>query len=177
MRAADIRRPFLEFFRARDHRIVPSSSLVPDDPAAPLLTTAGMVQFIPYFTGQKPIEFPRAASCQKSARTTDIEFVGLDARHQTFFEMLGNFSFGDYFKSEAIRWAYELATQGFGLDPARIWVTVYSEDDEAARIWHEEVGFPEERIVRRGRDDNFWWMGVPGPGGPSSEMFYDRGPA
>ena len=177
MRAADIRRTFLEFFRALDHRIVPSSSLVPDDPSAPLLTTAGMVQFIPYFTGRKPIDFPRAASCQKSARTTDIEIVGLDARHQTFFEMLGNFSFGDYFKSEAIRWAWDLSTQGFGLDPGRIWVTVFEADDEAARIWRDEVGLPAERIVRRAREDNFWWMGVAGPGGPSSELFYDRGPA
>jgi len=177
MKAADIRRTFLEFFRARDHRIVPSSSLVPDDPAAPLLTTAGMVQFIPYLSGKKPLDFPRAASCQKSARTTDIELVGLDARHQTFFEMLGNFSFGDYFKSEAIRWAYELVTQDFGMDPSRLWVSVYEEDDEAARIWGEEVGFPEERIIRRGKEDNFWWMGVAGPGGPCSEIFYDRGPA
>jgi alanyl-tRNA synthetase len=175
MRAADIRRTFLEFFRARDHRIVPSSSLVPDDPSAPLLTTAGMVQFIPYFTGRKPIEFPRAASCQKAARTTDIDLVGTDARHQTFFEMLGNFSFGDYFKAEAIRWAWELSTEGFGLEPDRIWVTVFASDDEAAELWRAYV--PAERIVRRGRDDNFWWMGVPGPGGPCSELFYDRGPA
>jgi alanyl-tRNA synthetase len=177
MRTADIRRTFLEFFRERDHKIVPSSSLVPEDPNAPLLTTAGMVQFIPYLSGQKPIEFPRAASCQKSARTTDIDIVGLDARHQTFFEMLGNFSFGDYFKSEAIRWAWELSTGPFGLDPHRIWVTVYEDDDEAARIWREEVGIPEDRIIRRNAEHNFWWMGVPGPGGPCSELFYDRGPA
>src|SRR5437870_1692471 len=177
MRAADIRRTFLDFFRARDHRIVPSSSLVPDDPTAPMLTTAGMVQFIPYLSGKKPVEFPRAASCQKSARTTDIDVVGLDARHETFFEMLGNFSFGDYFKSEAIRWAWELSTDGFGLEPDRIWASVYEEDDEAARIWREEVGVPAERIVRLGHDDNFWWMGVPGPGGPCSELYYDRGPA
>ena len=178
MRVADIRRTFLEFFRARDHRIVPSSSLVPDDPEAPLLTTAGMVQFIPYLSGKKPIEFPRAASCQKSARTTDIEVVGTDARHMTFFEMLGNFSFGDYFKEDAIRWAWELSLEGFGLDPDRIWVTVFDEDEEAARIWREGVELPEERIVRRPRppDDNFWWMGIPGPGGPSTELFYDRGP-
>jgi alanyl-tRNA synthetase len=176
MKAADIRRTFLEFFRARDHRIVPSSSLVPDDPEAPLLTTAGMVQFIPYFAGKKPIEFPRAASCQKSARTTDIEVVGNDARHLTFFEMLGNFSFGDYFKSDAIRFAWDLSVEGFGLEPDRIWVSVYEKDDEAARIWREEIGVPEERVVRLGKDDNFWWMGVAGPGGPSSELYYDRGP-
>ena len=176
MRTADIRRTFLEFFRARDHRVVPSSSLVPEDPQAPLLTTAGMVQFIPYLSGKKTPDFLRAASCQKSARTTDIEIVGLDARHMTFFEMLGNFSFGEYFKSEAIAWAYELATQGFGMEPDRLWVTVYQDDDEAARIWRDEVGFPADRIIRRGKEDNFWWMGVPGPGGPCSEMYYDRGP-
>ena len=174
MRTADIRRSFLEFFRARDHRIVPSSSLIPDDPTAPLLTTAGMVQFIPYLTGRQTPEFPRAASCQKSARTTDIEIVGTDARHLTFFEMLGNFSFGDYFKEDAIRYAWELSLEGFGLEPDRIWATVYEADDEAARIWRDFL--PAERIIRRGRDDNFWWMGVPGPGGPSSELFYDRGP-
>jgi alanyl-tRNA synthetase len=177
MKAADIRRIFLDFYRARDHRVVASSSLVPDDPEAPLLTTAGMVQFIPYLSGKRVPEFPRATSCQKSARTTDLEEVGLDARHQTFFEMLGNFSFGDYFKSEAIPWAYELVTKEYGLDPGRLWVSVYEEDDEAERIWRDEVGFPAERIVRLGRDENFWWMGVPGPGGPCSEIYYDRGPA
>ncbi len=178
MRTADIRRTFLEFFRARDHRIVPSSSLIPDDPAAPLLTTAGMVQFIPYLTGSKPIEFPRAASCQKSARTTDIEVVGTDARHLTLFQMLGNFSFGDYFKEEAITYAWELSLDGFGMEPDRIWVTVLDTDAEAARIWRDVVKIPDDRIIRRPRppDDNFWWMGVPGPGGPCSELYYDRGP-
>jgi alanyl-tRNA synthetase len=174
MKVSDIRRTFLEFFRERDHRVVPSSSLVPEDPSAPLLTTAGMVQFIPYLSGRKPIEFPRAASCQKSARTTDIDLVGLDARHQTFFEMLGNFSFGDYFKADAIRWAWELSLEGFGLDPGRIWATVYEQDDEAAEIWRSYL--PAERIIRMGREDNFWWMGVAGPGGPCSELYYDRGP-
>ena len=174
MKVSDIRRTFLEFFREREHRVVPSSSLVPEDPTAPLLTTAGMVQFIPYLSGKKPIEFPRAASCQKSARTTDIDLVGLDARHQTFFEMLGNFSFGDYFKAEAIQWAWQLSLDGFGLDPARIWATVYEQDDEAAEIWRAYL--PAERIIRMGREDNFWWMGVAGPGGPCSELYYDRGP-
>jgi alanyl-tRNA synthetase len=174
MKVSDIRRTFLEFFRERDHRVVSSSSLVPEDPSAPLLTTAGMVQFIPYLSGKKPIEFPRAASCQKSARTTDIDLVGLDARHQTFFEMLGNFSFGDYFKAEAIQWAWQLSLDGFGLDPERIWATVYEQDDEAAEIWRSYL--PAERIVRMGREDNFWWMGVAGPGGPCSELYYDRGP-
>ncbi|MFY9586567.1 MAG: alanine--tRNA ligase [Actinomycetota bacterium] len=177
MKTADIRRTFLEFFRARDHRIVPSSSLIPDDPAAPLLTTAGMVQFIPYLSGAKPIEFPRAASCQKSARTTDIEIVGTDARHLTFFEMLGNFSFGDYFKEVAIKDAWDLSVEGFGMEPDRIWATVLDTDDEAARIWRDVIGLPDERVVRRPRppDDNFWWMGIPGPGGPCSELYYDRG--
>ncbi len=176
MKVADIRRTFLEFFRERDHRVVTSSSLVPEDPEAPLLTTAGMVQFIPYLSGKKPIEFPRAASCQKVARTSDIELVGMDARHQTFFEMLGNFSFGDYFKAEAIAMAWELSLNGFGLDPARIWVTVYEQDDEAAEIWRSYL--PAERIIRMGREDNFWWIrGVTAPGGPNTELHYDRGPA
>jgi alanyl-tRNA synthetase len=176
MKASDIRKTFLEFFRERDHRVVPSSSLVPEDPEAPLLTTAGMVQFIPYLSGKKPIEFPRAASCQKVARTSDIELVGLDARHQTFFEMLGNFSFGDYFKTEAIALAWELSLNGFGLDPERIWVTVYEQDDEAAEIWRAYL--PGERIIRMGKEDNFWWIrGVTAPGGPNSELHYDRGPA
>src|SRR5213080_1958059 len=178
MRAADIRRTFLEFFRARDHRIAPSSSLVPDDPSAPLLTTAGMVQFIPYFTGRKPIEFPRAASCQKSARTTDIDIVGLDARHQTFFEMLGNFSFGDYFKSEAIRYAWEWVTgKGWlGIAPERLFVTVHHTDDEARRLWRKITGIPDSRIFGLGDKDNFWQMGETGPCGPCSEILvYIRG--
>ena len=176
MKVADIRTRFLSYFRERDHRIVPSSSLVPEDPEAPLLTTAGMVQFIPYLSGKKPIEFPRAASCQKVARTSDIELVGTDARHQTFFEMLGNFSFGDYFKAEAIAMAWELSLNGFGLDPARIWVTVYEQDDEAAEIWRAYL--PAERIIRMGKEDNFWWIrGVTAPGGPNTELHYDRGPA
>jgi alanyl-tRNA synthetase len=172
----DIRRTFLEFFRERDHKIFPSFSLIPEDPTL-LFTVAGMVPFKPYFSGERPVEFPRAASCQKSIRTNDIELVGLTARHQTLFEMLGNFSFGDYFKEDAIRWGWELSVGPLGLDPDRIWVTVYEEDDDSARIWREVVGVPAERIVRRGALDNFWWMGVAGPGGPSSELFYDRGPA
>ena len=175
MKVAAIRKTFLDYFREHDHRIVPSSSLVPEDPEAPLLTTAGMVQFIPYLSGKKPIEFPRAASCQKVARTSDIELVGMDARHQTFFEMLGNFSFGDYFKAEAIAMAWELSLNGFGLDPERIWVTVYEQDDEAAELWRSYL--PAERIIRMGKEDNFWWIrGVTAPGGPNSELHYDRGP-
>lgn len=176
MRANDIRRIFLEFFRARGHRIVPSSSLVPDD-ATLLLTTAGMVQFKPFLLGKARPEYARAASVQKCARTSDIEVVGLTARHMTFFEMLGNFSFGDYYKREACLWAWELVTEGFGLAPDRLWVTVFETDDEAADAWHEDVGVPADRIVRRGAPDNFWSMGVAGPCGPCSEIFYDRGPA
>jgi len=172
----DIRRTFLDFFRERDHKIFPSFSLIPEDPTL-LFTVAGMVPFKPYFSGERPVEFPRAASCQKSIRTNDIERVGLTARHQTLFEMLGNFSFGDYFKEDAIRWGWELSVGPLGLDPDRIWVTTYEEDDESVRIWRDVVGIPAERIVRRGALDNFWWMGVAGPGGPSSELFYDRGPA
>ena len=175
MRGNDIRRTFLEFFRERNHKIFPSFSLIPEDPSL-LFTVAGMVPFKPYFSGERPVEFPRAASCQKSIRTNDIENVGLTARHQTFFEMLGNFSFGDYFKEDAIRWAWELSTSPFGLDPERIWVTTYLEDDDSVQIWRDVVGIPAERIIRRGADDNFWWMGIAGPGGPSSELFYDRGP-
>ncbi|MFP5224042.1 MAG: alanine--tRNA ligase, partial [Actinomycetota bacterium] len=173
MEASQIRRAFLDYYRERGHHVTPSASLVPDDPNL-LLTVAGMVPFKPYFLGEKPIEHPRIASCQKCVRTNDIENVGRTARHLTLFEMLGNFSFGDYYKSDAIRWAWELSTKVLGFDPERIWATVYEEDDEAFAIWRDEVGLPEERIVRRGAEDNFWWMGVAGPGGPCSELFYDR---
>lgn len=176
MRANDIRRSFLEFFRERDHKIVPSASLVPEDPTL-LFTVAGMVPFKPYFLGQRPIEFPRAASVQKCIRTNDIENVGVTARHQTLFEMLGNFSFGDYYKREAIRWAWELSIGPWGMDPDRIWITIFEDDDEAFALWREDVGLPAERVVRRGAEDNFWWMGVGGPAGPCSELHYDRGPA
>ena len=175
MRAAEIRRAFLDFYAARDHRIVPSASLVPEDPTL-LLTVAGMVPFKPYFLGEKPIEHPRLVSCQKCVRTNDIENVGRTARHMTLFEMLGNFSFGEYYKKDAIRWAWELSTEVLGFDPERIWVTVFEDDDEAAAIWRDDVGMPEHKIVRRGREDNFWWMGVAGPGGPCSELFFDRRP-
>jgi alanyl-tRNA synthetase len=180
MKSSEIRRTFLEFFRNRDHRIWPSSSLIPNDPTL-LLTVAGMVQFKPYFLGEATPDHPRAASVQKVARTVDIENVGLTTRHLTFFEMLGNFSFGDYFKREAIRWAWELSITptdagGFGFDPNRIWATIYEEDDESERLWLEETGLPVQRIVRRGKDDNFWSTGGPGPCGPCSEMYYDRGP-
>ncbi|MGH2704708.1 MAG: alanine--tRNA ligase [Actinomycetota bacterium] len=176
MTTEEIRRIFLDFFAERGHTVVASSPLVPDDPTL-LLTAAGMVQFKPYFLGLKPPPYPRATTVQKCFRAVDLEEVGKTARHLTFFEMLGNFSFGDYFKSEACRWAWELATEGFRLEPARLWATVFETDDEAARIWEEEIGVPPERVLRRGRKDNFWHMGVAGPCGPSSELLYDRGPA
>ena len=171
-----IRSAFLDFFSARGHTVVPSASLVPDD-ATLLLTNAGMVQFKPYFLGLKTPPYPRATSVQKCFRTIDLDEVGRTTRHLTFFEMLGNFSFGDYFKAAACRWAWELVTEGFGLEPDRLYATVFTTDDEAAGIWANEVGVPQERILRRGREDNFWSMGVAGPCGPSSELLYDRGEA
>ncbi|MFC6883793.1 MULTISPECIES: alanine--tRNA ligase [Actinomadura] len=175
MRSADIRSTFFDFFRERGHRAVPSSPLVPDDPTL-LLTNAGMNQFKPYLLGETEPPHPRAVTVQKCARTSDIENVGRTTRHTTFFEMLGNFSFGDYFKAEAIAWSWELFTRHFGLDPARLWVTVYLDDDEAERLWRR-AGVPADRIQRLGMADNYWSMGVPGPCGPSSELHYDRGPA
>ncbi len=175
MRSDEIRETFLRFFEERDHRRYPSASLIPNDPTL-LLTTAGMVPFKPYFLGDADPPVPRATSCQKSARTTDIENVGRTSRHLTFFEMLGNFSFGDYFKREAIRWAWELSLEHLDLDPERIWATVYEDDDESAQLWLEETDVPEERLQWLGGDDNFWWMHVAGPGGPNTELFYDRGP-
>jgi alanyl-tRNA synthetase len=176
MQTTEIRSRFLDFFAERGHTVVPSSSLVPDDPTL-LLTNAGMVQFKPYFLGEKTAPYRRAASVQKCFRAIDLEVVGMTSRHMTFFEMLGNFSFGDYFKPDACRWGWELLTEGFGLEPGRLWATVFETDDEAARIWEEEVGIPTSRILRRGREaGNFWDMGVAGPCGPCSELLYDRGP-
>jgi alanyl-tRNA synthetase len=172
--ANTIRKVFLGFFEERGHKIVPSSSLIPNDPTL-LLTNAGMNQFKPYMLGLEEPPYPRAASVQKVFRTSDIENVGHTARHLTFFEMLGNFSLGDYFKEQAIAWAYELVTGGFGLDPDRLWATVFDTDEEAAEIWVDQVGLPAERVVRRGRSDNFWDMGVAGPCGPCSEIYVDRG--
>jgi len=175
MRGSEIRRTFTSFFEERGHKLLPSASLISPDPSL-LLTTAGMVQFIPYFLGHAPPPAPRVVTVQKAFRTTDIDLVGLDARHLTFFEMMGNFSFGDYFKSEACAWGYELVTERYGIDPDRLWVSVFETDDEAIEIWADEVGIPRDRIVRRGRDDNFWWTNAAGPGGPDSEIFVDRGP-
>ena len=175
MDSSTIRKLFLAFFAERDHHQVPSSSLVPNDPTL-LLTNAGMNQFKPYFRGDQSPPFPRAMSVQKCARTPDIDEVGKTARHLTFFEMLGNFSFGDYYKSQACPWAWELVTEGFGIDVEKLWVTVYETDDEAEQIWIDEVGVRPERVIRRDKKDNFWSMGVAGPCGPCSELFVDLGP-
>ncbi|MFC3995764.1 alanine--tRNA ligase [Nocardiopsis sediminis] len=180
METAEIARRFLTFFEQNDHTVVPSASLVADDPTL-LFVPAGMVPFKPYFLGQRTPPFDRATSVQKCIRTIDIEEVGKTSRHATFFQMLGNFSFGDYFKEQAIPLAWKLLTSpvaegGFGIDPEKLWVTVYLDDDEAAGIWRDTVGVPPERIQRRGVEDNYWSMGVPGPCGPCSEIFYDRGP-
>src|SRR5881396_1623216 len=176
MEGRQIRETFLRFFEERGHKRVPSSSLIPPPETGLLLTNAGMNQFIPYFLGQAEPPYPRATSAQKSFRTTDIDLVGHTARHLTLFEMLGNFSFGDYFKSDACAYAHELVTEGYGIDPGRLWVTVFETDDEAADIWADEVGIPRERIVKRGKEDNFWWTHAAGPGGPCSEIYVDRGP-
>lgn len=180
MRTAEIRRRWLEFFAERGHTVVPSASLISPDPST-LFTIAGMVPFIPYMLGQQAAPWPRATSVQKCVRTQDIEEVGKTTRHGTFFQMNGNFSFGDYFKQGAIEYAWELVTGaqadgGYGFDPDKIWVTVYHEDDEAAAIWRKVAGLPDERIQRRGKKDNYWHTGQPGPAGPCSEIYVDRGP-
>ncbi|NJQ01517.1 alanine--tRNA ligase [Streptomyces zingiberis] len=180
MESAEIRRRWLRFFEERGHTVVPSASLIADDPTL-LLVPAGMVPFKPYFLGEVTPPYPRATSVQKCVRTPDIEEVGKTTRHGTFFQMCGNFSFGDYFKEGAAKFAWELLTTpvadgGYGLDPERLWITVYQEDDEAERIWREVVGVPAERIQRLGMEENYWSMGVPGPCGPCSEINYDRGP-
>jgi alanyl-tRNA synthetase len=169
-----IRELFLSFFEERGHRRVPSSSLIAAPESGLLLTGAGMEQFIPYFLGQAEPPFPRATSVQKCFRANDIENVGHTARHLTLFEMLGNFSFGDYFKAESCAWGLDLVTEAYGLDPDRIWVTVFHDDDEATGIW-QDLGIPRERVVRRGKADNYWWTHAAGPAGPCSEIFVDRG--
>ena len=180
MESAEIRRRFLGFFERNDHRTVPSASLLLDDPTL-LFVNAGMVPFKPYFLGQESPPYVRAASVQKCVRTLDIDEVGKTTRHGTFFQMAGNFSFGDYFKEGAIELAWELVTSpqsdgGFGFAPDRIWVTVYEQDDDARQLWRKVAGLPDERIQGRGLKDNYWHMGVPGPGGPCSEIYVDRGP-
>ncbi|MDQ3931562.1 MAG: alanine--tRNA ligase, partial [Actinomycetota bacterium] len=175
MDAVTIRETFLDFFTQRGHRRYPSASLIPNDPTL-LLTNAGMVPFKPYFLGDAKAEVPRGTSFQKCARTVDIDNVGRTRRHLTFFEMLGNFSWGDYFKREAIRWAWELSTGPFGLDPQRIWATVYEHDEDAAEFWESETDLPRSHIQPMGGKDNFWSMGVAGPCGPCTELNFDRGP-
>lgn len=172
---AQIRQTFLDFYAAKGHKILPSASLVPEDPTV-LLTIAGMLPFKPIFLGQREAEVPRATTSQKCIRTNDIENVGQTARHHTYFEMLGNFSFGDYFKEQAIVWAWELSTEVFKLPPERIVPSVFEEDDEAFAIWRDKIGIPEHRIQRMGAEDNFWASGATGPCGPCSELYYDFHP-
>ncbi|MCU1412283.1 MAG: alaS [Rhodoglobus sp.] len=181
MYTADIQNRWLNFFGDRGHTIVPSASLVSDDPTL-LFTVAGMVPFVPYLTGLVPAPYPRATSVQKCIRTLDIEEVGKTPRHGTFFQMNGNFSFGDYFKEQAIEYAWELLTSnesegGLGFDPKDLWVTVYKDDDDAVNFWKKTAGLPDERIQRLDMDTNYWSTGQPGPAGPCSEIFFDRGPA
>ncbi len=181
MSAADVRRAFLDYFRTRGHRVVASSSLVPGNDPTLLFTNAGMVQFKDLFLGKEQRDYVRAASSQRCVRAggkhNDLENVGYTARHHTFFEMLGNFSFGDYFKRDAIAFAWEFVTGALKLDPERLWVTVFRDDDEAEQLWREVAGVRAERIVRLGEKSNFWSMGDTGPCGPCSEIFYDHGPA
>src|SRR5690625_3862520 len=185
MKTSEIRQKFLSFFEEHSHQQVPSSSLVPANDPTLLFTNAGMVQFKDVFTGQETRPYSRATSSQRCVRAggkhNDLENVGYTARHHTFFEMLGNFSFGDYFKKDAIRYAWELLTEGFGLPAEKLWITVYHEDDEAFDIWHQDIGVPAERIIRIGDEDGqryvsdtFWQMADTGPCGPCSEVFYDH---
>jgi len=180
METAEIKRRWLAYFERQDHTVVPSASLLLDDPNL-LFVNAGMVPFKPYLLGQQTPPWKRATSVQKVVRTLDIEEVGRTSRHGSFFQMNGNFSFGDYFKQGAVEYAWELVTTpqaqgGYGLDESKLWVTVFHDDDEAADIWRRVIGLPDERIVRRGVADNYWHMGVAGPGGPCSEIYVDRGP-
>lgn len=181
MKTAEVRDRFVKHFVKYGHDVVPGVPLPFDDPNL-LLVNSGMVQFVPYYSGDIEAPWARATSVQKCIRTVDIEEVGKTTRHATFFQMAGNFCFGDYFREEAITMAWELSTTsieegGYGLDPERIWPTVFETDDEAFELWHKKIGIPRERIQRRGMADNLWSMGIPGPCGPSSELFYDRGPA
>ncbi|MBU9764844.1 alanine--tRNA ligase [Mycobacterium sp. TNTM28] len=180
MQTHEIRKRFLDHYVKAGHTEVPSASVILDDPNL-LFVNAGMVQFVPYFLGQRTPPWDRAVSVQKCIRTPDIDEVGITTRHNTFFQMAGNFSFGDYFKKGAIELAWSLLTNpvsegGYGFDPERLWATVYLDDDEAIELWQEVAGLPLERIQRRGMADNYWSMGIPGPCGPCSEIYYDRGP-
>jgi alanyl-tRNA synthetase len=183
--SAEIRSRWLRFFESDNregllHTVVPSASLIADDPNL-LLVNAGMVPFKPFFLGEVTPPYKRATSVQKCVRTLDIDEVGKTTRHASFFQMCGNFSFGDYFKEGAIALAWDLLTRpisegGYGFAESKLWVTVFHDDDEAVQIWNKKIGIPLDRIQRRGMDDNFWSMGVPGPCGPCSEIYYDRGP-
>ena len=179
MKTSEIRQKFIDYFVANGHTEVPSSPLIPGNDPTLLFTNAGMVQFKETFLGQEKRDYVRAVTSQRCVRAggkhNDLENVGYTARHHTFFEMLGNFSFGDYFKQEAIRLAWELLTEEFGLAGERLWVTVFEEDDEAADIWINEIGIDPGRLTRIGAKDNFWQMGDTGPCGPCSEIFYDHG--
>src|SRR6201982_1697846 len=181
MKAADIRRSFLDYFAARGHTIVPSAPLVPANDPTLLFTNSGMVQFKEVFLGTETRSYVRAADVQRCLRAggkhNDLENVGYTARHHTFFKMLGNFSFGDYFKDRAIELAWNLVVREFGLSRDRLLVTVYAEDDDAAQLWAKIAGLPEDRIIRIPTSDNFWMMGDVGPCGPCSEIFYDHGPS
>lgn len=170
----ELREKYLSFFESKGHLRMASFPLIPKNDKSLLLINAGMAPLKPYFTGQEVPPRKRVTTCQKCIRTGDIENVGKTARHGTFFEMLGNFSFGDYFKLDAIRWAWEFCTDVLEMEPERIYVTVYQDDDEAERIWHEEIGVPMDHIFRMGKEDNFWEHGS-GPCGPCSELYYDRG--
>jgi len=179
MKGREIRELFINYFKNLGHEVVPSSSLIPYDDPTLLFTNAGMVQFKKVFLGEEKRPYTRAVSCQKCVRAggkhNDLENVGYTARHHTFFEMLGNFSFGDYFKEEAIAYAWEFITKFLNLPKERLFITVYEKDEEAEKLWKKIAGFSEERIVKLGEKDNFWAMGDTGPCGPCSEIVYDQG--
>ena len=178
MKTADIRAAYLEFFEQKGHRVVPSSSLVPHNDPTLLFTNAGMVQFKDALLGRENLGFTRATSAQRCVRAggkhNDLDNVGYTARHHTFFEMLGNFSFGDYFKEDTITWAWEFVTEVLNMPVDKLWVTVHPSDDEARRLWEDKIGVPHDRVIDI--EDNFWAMGDTGPCGPCSEIFFDHGP-
>src|SRR5512139_1376932 len=180
METAEIKSRWLELFGQRGQAVVPSASIISDDPTV-LFNIAGMAPFKPYFLGQESPPYARATSVQNCVRTLEIEEVGKTTRHGTFFQMNGNFSFGDYFKEGAIELAWELVTRsvadgGYGIDESKLYASVYQDDDEAVHFWKKAAGLPDDRIIRLGKKDNYWSMGVPGPGGPCSEILIDRGP-